>query len=187
VDDSDNSAYALNQISPRHQIQNKLRPTKGAASTNVDLDAATTTGNDILPVWVKLRRVNNKLAYCWTLDPDKEPVYLGSVRDVPDFTGKDLLVGIAATSHTAGITDEGFVFSNFRVVPLSGNVTLGDLNGDTKINVQDATVSLRIAVGAVTATDAQKSAGDVNHDGKWNVQDTTLILRRAVGAITAFP
>jgi len=64
---------------------------------------------------------------------------------------------------------------------------LGDLNGDGKVNVQDATLSLRIAVGVITPTDAQKAAGDVNHDGKWNVQDTTLILRRAVGAITAFP
>ena len=68
-----------------------------------------------------------------------------------------------------------------------GNVTLGDLNGDGKVNVQDATTSLRIAVGSITPTDAQKAAGDVNHDGKWNVQDTTLILRVAVGAITAFP
>jgi hypothetical protein len=65
--------------------------------------------------------------------------------------------------------------------------TLGDLNADGKVNVQDATTSLRIAVGSITPTDAQKAAGDVNHDGKWNVQDTTLILRFAVGAITAFP
>jgi len=70
---------------------------------------------------------------------------------------------------------------------LASAATLGDLNGDSKINVQDATLSLRIAVGSLTPTDAQKTAGDVNHDGKWNVQDTTLILRRAVGAITAFP
>jgi hypothetical protein len=67
------------------------------------------------------------------------------------------------------------------------SVTLGDLNADGKVNVQDATTSLRIAVGSLTPTDAQKAAGDVNHDGKWNVQDTTLILRFAVGAITAFP
>lgn len=191
TDDSDNSAYALNQISPRHQIQNKLRPTKGAASTNVDLDAATTMGNDILPAWLKLRRVGNKLAYYWTKDPATGPI-LGSVRDVPDFGNKDLLVGIAATSHAAGITDPGFVFSNFRVVPLTTGPTgcantLGDLNGDSKINVQDATLSLQIAVGSRTATDAQKCAGDVNKDGKWNVQDTTLILRRGIGAITKFP
>jgi hypothetical protein len=58
---------------------------------------------------------------------------------------------------------------------------LGDLNGDGAVNVQDATLSLRIAVGLLTPTDAQKAADDANHDGKWNVQDATLILRAAVG------
>jgi hypothetical protein len=57
----------------------------------------------------------------------------------------------------------------------------GDLNGDGSVNVQDATISLRIAVGLLTPTDAQKAAGDANHDGSWNVQDATLILRAAVG------
>ena len=66
-------------------------------------------------------------------------------------------------------------------------VMLGDLNGDAKINVQDATLSLRISVGSLVPTEAQKAAGDVNKDGKWNVQDTTLILRRGIGAITKFP
>jgi hypothetical protein len=71
--------------------------------------------------------------------------------------------------------------------PPTPSVTQGDLTGDGKVNVQDATLSLRIAVGSITATDAQKAAGDVNGDGKVNVQDTTLILRRAVGSLTAFP
>jgi hypothetical protein len=65
--------------------------------------------------------------------------------------------------------------------------TLGDLNGDGSVNVQDATLSLRIAVGLLpNPTDAQKTAGDVNRDGKWNIQDTTLILQVAVGVKTGF-
>jgi hypothetical protein len=77
-----------------------------------------------------------------------------------------------------------FVVAEAPGVP---GIKLGDLNGDGKVNVQDATLSLRIAVGVVTPTDAQKAAGDVNHDGKRNVQDTTLILRFAVGALSRFP
>jgi len=56
----------------------------------------------------------------------------------------------------------------------------GDLNGDGKVNVQDATLSLNIAVGNLQPTDAQKTAGDFNGDGKLNIQDTTLILNKAV-------
>lgn len=66
------------------------------------------------------------------------------------------------------------------------SVTLGDLNADTKVNVQDATLSLRIAVGLLTPSDDQKTAGDVNKDGKLNIQDTTLILQVAVGLKTGF-
>jgi hypothetical protein len=57
----------------------------------------------------------------------------------------------------------------------------GDLNGDGKINVQDATLSLRIAVGLLTPSDAQKTLGDMNGDGNLNVQDATTVLRKAVG------
>lgn len=78
-------------------------------------------------------------------------------------------------------------------------VVYGDLNGDGKVNVQDATMALQIAVGLVQATDAQMAAGDVAPtpgigpragqpfgDGKVNVSDATRILQRAVGIITDF-
>jgi hypothetical protein len=75
------------------------------------------------------------------------------------------------------------------VIPSGGGTTakLGDLNGDAAVNVQDATLSLRLAIGLLTdPTDAQKTAGDVNEDGKWNIQDTTLILQVAVGLKPGF-
>jgi hypothetical protein len=58
---------------------------------------------------------------------------------------------------------------------------IGDVNGDGKVNVQDATISLRIAVGLEKPTDAQKTTADANKDGKLTVADTTLILQVAVG------
>jgi hypothetical protein len=189
VDTDEDSVHAYNQISPRHPIQNKQRDVKGAVTTNIDNDASS-TGSAIIPAYVKIRRVGDKVAYYWTKDPVNGPIHLGSVRTTGFANTPDLLIGIAAASHLGGTTDDGFMYDDFKVGPISNTappVTLGDLNGDGKINVQDATTSLRIAVGAITPTDAQKKAGDVNGDGKWNVQDTTLILRRAVGAITKFP
>jgi hypothetical protein len=49
------------------------------------------------------------------------------------------------------------------------------------VNVLDATLSLRIAVGVVKPTEKQKVSGDMNNDGLLNVRDTTLLLKAAVG------
>jgi hypothetical protein len=60
-------------------------------------------------------------------------------------------------------------------------VKKGDVNNDGKVNVQDATLVLRAAVGLVTLSPAQAAAADVITDGKVNVSDATRILRMAVG------
>jgi hypothetical protein len=61
----------------------------------------------------------------------------------------------------------------------------GDVNGDGKVNVQDATLALRAAVGLIQLTADQQAAADITKDGKVNVQDATLVLRMAVGLIPA--
>jgi hypothetical protein len=60
----------------------------------------------------------------------------------------------------------------------------GDVNGDSKVNAQDATLALRAAVGILQLAADQKDAADVVKDGKVNVQDATLILRAAVGLVS---
>jgi hypothetical protein len=57
----------------------------------------------------------------------------------------------------------------------------GDVTGDNKVNVQDATLALRMAVGLVKPNATQLSTGDINGDGKITVPDVTTILRKAVG------
>jgi hypothetical protein len=59
----------------------------------------------------------------------------------------------------------------------------GDLNGDGLINISDATLALRVAVGLLTPSATQKALGDVNGDGKINIQDATKILQAAIGLI----
>ena len=59
--------------------------------------------------------------------------------------------------------------------------TPGDLDGDGKVNVRDATLTLQIAVGILKPTAAQTAAGDLNGDGKVDVRDATALLRKAVG------
>jgi hypothetical protein len=92
---------------------------------------------------------------------------------------------------TTSVVDFAAIIGNSKVptdaAPASFGTSLavlnGDLNGDGKVNVQDATVSLSISVGLITPTDPQIILGDINGDGKLNVQDTTLILKKVVGLL----
>jgi len=71
---------------------------------------------------------------------------------------------------------------------VDGKITIrkiicGDVSGDDKVNVADATLVLRHAVGLYTIPPDRLWAADVNCDGKINVADATLVLRYAVGLI----
>lgn len=64
----------------------------------------------------------------------------------------------------------------------TGDVLLGDVNGDGKVNGTDALWVSQYFVGARQLTDAQKTAADVNHDGKINGTDALWIAQYFVGS-----
>jgi hypothetical protein len=58
----------------------------------------------------------------------------------------------------------------------------GDLNGDGRLNVADATLALQIAVGNMSATPAQVNAGDlIGNDRVIAIPDVLAVLRLVVG------
>ena len=63
---------------------------------------------------------------------------------------------------------------------------LGDVNGDGKVSVTDAMLTLRASMQKTVFTDEQNVKADVNKDGKVSVTDAMLILRFAMGRITSF-
>jgi len=65
----------------------------------------------------------------------------------------------------------------------AANGLLGDLNGDEKLNLPDASLSLRLALGLEKETEEYRAVGDVNFDGKLDLRDTTDILKGALGII----
>jgi hypothetical protein len=105
---------------------------------------------------------------------------------------------VAGNAANGNNTNGGdFIYTTSKTIAegsATPEVVFGDINGDNKVNVQDATLALRIAVKLTTVTDAQIKAGDVapKHadgtfgDGKVNVSDATRILRFAVGIETSF-
>ena len=67
-------------------------------------------------------------------------------------------------------------------------VTLGDPNGDGKINAKDATLILQYSVGVLKENQSfDAAAADVSGDGKLNAKDATLILQFSVGLRDSFP
>ncbi|MGQ9696765.1 MAG: dockerin type I domain-containing protein [Armatimonadota bacterium] len=60
-------------------------------------------------------------------------------------------------------------------------VVPGDLDGNGRVTISDATIALRVAVGLQVATAQQLAAGDLNKDGSIGMPEVTRILRAAVG------
>jgi hypothetical protein len=104
--------------------------------------------------------------------PVKNPLAIDSLPGNPDNRDQwgDVYLTKIGLEDAGGTTDPG-----------EPPAQPGDVNGDGKVNVSDATLALRIAVGLAQPTLAQLEGADVNDDGKVTVSDATKVLRRAVG------
>jgi len=63
----------------------------------------------------------------------------------------------------------------------------GDVNGDGKITLEDASLVLKAVVGLVTLNEKQKQAADVTDDGNVTALDAATILQYRVGIIKTLP
>ena len=68
----------------------------------------------------------------------------------------------SATTPTTPVVDKGI---------------LGDVNGDGKVNIKDATQIQKFAAKLIDLTDAEKIRADVNADTKINIKDATAIQK----------
>lgn len=75
----------------------------------------------------------------------------------------------------------GLIATQFNTYAEQKRIVLGDLNNDSKVNLEDSMISLKGAVGILTLDKEQEKVADVNADGKINLQDAVIILKRAVG------
>ena len=88
------------------------------------------------------------------------------------------------------MTDTAKVYlkSNFDELKVSGEdeYTLGDVNQDEKINIQDVRLALQSSLSKVQLSEEQKLVADVNKDGDINIRDVRLILQYSLNKITEF-
>ncbi|HEY3281910.1 MAG TPA: sugar-binding protein [Armatimonadota bacterium] len=136
----------------------------------------------------------------WTGFPDADKTLIPPKDNAP----ASLTVALNDTDTADGTTrDKGMIFqyttdayryANTWVrgvwnspTTVTPTVTLGDLNGDSKVSITDVVTALRGVAGLVTLTADQQKAADVNADGKFNITDVVLMLRYVAGLITKFP
>ena len=80
-------------------------------------------------------------------------------------------------------TTNGNEVTMYTVNPYDFKI-VGDVNGDGKVSVLDATEIQKYLAGTVKFDDGQKAVGDVNGDGVISVTDATVIQKYIVGLVT---
>lgn len=137
--------------------------------------------NSVVLEFKKNGRVVHNLSFQYYADD------IGSVFTkyfYPNLTGTyTVRVGFSKQS-TNSVTDTNYVGQyTFKVLP---KAVIGDLNSDNSVDVLDATVVQKHAVGKADLTNEQLSIADVNNDNNVDVLDAAEIQKFAAGKITEF-
>lgn len=110
-----------------------------------------------------------------------------NVAKVDEITGEVEAIAEGTATITVTTLDGLSAECTIEVMSEGGNsgdnntFIMGDLDKDGLVNLIDATILLRGAVGIITLTDEQKKAADINNEGKINLNDATMVLCAAVG------
>ena len=58
---------------------------------------------------------------------------------------------------------------------------MGDVNGDSNVNVSDVVISVGIVLGSVFPDECQMEYADLNQDGTINVSDIVMMVNMILG------
>ncbi|MBO4879360.1 MAG: choice-of-anchor J domain-containing protein [Clostridia bacterium] len=86
-----------------------------------------------------------------------------------------------------GFPYDGFFYGVTVDLTVEAPFIIGDVNLSGTVEVEDAILALRYAMGLIELTDEQLAQADVDGDGDVDLVDATLILRYAMGLIDHFP
>lgn len=96
---------------------------------------------------------------------------------------------VVAVSAAEEFESDGFMvfttehFSDYVVTTATAEFELGDVNGDGKLNIRDATAIQKHLAKIATLSDEVLPVADYNADGKVNVKDATAIQKKIAGLI----
>ena len=155
--------------------------------TGVPIDITTKSGKDNVSVDVSLHNfsdtincpfeVENKILKCLNGDcTDSKNITKEFNFDFRIIDTNDPFPGISGTGRNTGDNWCGPAIDKAKVI--NGKVRLiGDINGDGKVDSDDATLISKYDSGLVTLTDEQKELADINNDGRINIADGLMVSR----------
>ena len=91
------------------------------------------------------------------------------------------IYGKPGSEAEAYANENGFIFISDEYT-----VTIGDVNGDSKVDITDATLVQQFAAELIELDENQKKAADTNKDGKVDIDDATLIQKFVAELIRSF-
>ena len=74
-----------------------------------------------------------------------------------------------------------------QITPAKPQVTLGDVDDNGKINMDDAALLIRYCNNLTTLTDEQRAAAELNGDSEINMDDAALLIRYCNNLLASFP
>ena len=97
---------------------------------------------------------------------------------------KRIIIALTVVAVIASVMSVGFS----GLAAYEPTILYGDVNGDEKLDTQDAREALKAASGMITITDGEAfERADVNGDGFITIFDARQILRGAVGLVSLQP
>ena len=115
--------------------------------------------------------------------PTKDSTYSFVIEKskIKSALNKDVIEGETLLFKMGGVGVEEAATAD---VVYSTPVNRGDINGDNRVAIGDATMMLQYVAGKITLTDEQAAAADVTKDGRITIGDATKMLQYIAGMIT---
>ena len=102
----------------------------------------------------------------------RQLVAYGQAAELPEEPQREYYNFIGWSADTSCITEETIVVAQYSIA-----IAIGDVNTDGSVNIADALIALRIAMGLEIPSEIQLIAADINEDMCVNAVDAQLILR----------
>ena len=102
----------------------------------------------------------------------RQLVAYGQAAELPEEPEREYYNFIGWSADTSCITEETIVVAQYSIA-----IAIGDVNTDGSVNIADALIALRIAMGLEIPSEIQLIAADINEDMCVNAVDAQLILR----------